>query len=173
MRPVWPVLTAAARVTRRVEIGPLVTHPLASHPAVTAACVAQLDEVSGGRAFLGIGRGTQGEQVGVARQPIAAVRESIAVISRLLSDDRAGFQARSSAWRRARRSGGPRGSPRARRRGHRGSEVAEVAGELADGVNVGFLVNPAHLPIVARDMERGAVKAGRYAGRLILGCAPL
>jgi len=174
MRPVWPVLTAAARVTRRVEIGPLVTHPLATHPAVTAASVAQLDEVSGGRAFLGIGRGTQGEHVGVARQPIAAVRESIAVISRLLSGDRAGFQ--GEVFRLA-EGAALRWTPRRPRVpvvvGTAGPKLAEVAGELADEVNVGFLVNPAHLPIVARHMERGAAKAGRDAARLTLGCAPL
>jgi 5,10-methylenetetrahydromethanopterin reductase len=175
MRPVWPVLTAVARVTRRVEIGPLVTHPVAVHPAVTAAHLAQLDEISRGRAFLGIGRGTLAEQAGITpRRPIAAVREAIEVIARLLRGDRQGFQGTVFSL-----AGGAalRWTPRRPRVpvvvGTAGPRLAEVAGELADGVNVGFHLDPAHLPLVARHMARGATKAGRDPASLVLGCGPM
>ena len=175
MRPVWPVLAAAAGVTRRVEIGPLVTHPVASHPAVTAAHVALLDELSSGRAFLGIGRGTLAEQVGMApRRPVTAVRESIEVIARLLRGDRRGFPGAvfSLAAGAALRWTPPR--PRVPVIvGTAGPKLAEVAGELADEVNVGFLLNPAHLPVVRRHLEGGATKAGRDPSRLVLGVGPL
>jgi 5,10-methylenetetrahydromethanopterin reductase len=175
MRPVWPLLAAAARVTRRVEIGPLVTHPVATHPAVTAAHVALLDELSSGRAFLGIGRGTLGEQVGMApRRPVTAVRESIEVIARLLRGDREGFQGEVFSLAPG---AALRWTPQRPRVpvvvGTAGPKLAEVAGGLADEVNVGFLLNPAHLPLVRRHLDLGATRARRDPARLSLGVGPL
>src|SRR3712207_6631993 len=46
-----------ATVTNRIRIGSLVTNPFTRHPAVTAAAVSTLDEISDGRAFLGMGAG--------------------------------------------------------------------------------------------------------------------
>jgi 5,10-methylenetetrahydromethanopterin reductase len=175
MRPVWPVLAAAARATRRVEVGPLVTHPVATHPAVTAAHVALLDELSGGRAFLGIGRGTLAEQVGMTpRRPVTAVREAIEVIARLLRGDRGGFE--GAVFRLAPGAALRWTPPRPRVPvvvGTAGPKLAEVAGGLADEVNVGFLLNPVHLPVVRRHVDLGATQARRDPARLVLGIGPL
>ena len=57
-RPCWPLLCDIARATSRVIVGPDVTHPWFQHPAVIAMNMAHLDELSGGRALLGIGRGS-------------------------------------------------------------------------------------------------------------------
>ena len=50
-------LTLAARATSSLMLGPGVTNPLTRHAAVTASAIATLQEVSEGRAILGIGRG--------------------------------------------------------------------------------------------------------------------
>lgn len=50
-------LTLAAKVTSRLLLGPGVTNPLTRHPAVTATAISSIQEVSDGRAMLGIGRG--------------------------------------------------------------------------------------------------------------------
>jgi 5,10-methylenetetrahydromethanopterin reductase len=50
-------LAMAAAVTSRIKLGPGVTNSLTRHPAVTATAIATLQEESGGRAVLGIGRG--------------------------------------------------------------------------------------------------------------------
>ena len=67
-RPVWPILTLVAEHTERVLVGPDVTHPYLVHPAVTAQNVAALDELSRGRAVLGVGRGSFLEPLGVPRR---------------------------------------------------------------------------------------------------------
>ena len=67
-RPVWPILTLVAEHTERVLVGPDVTHPYLVHPAVTAQNVAALDELSRGRAALGVGRGSFLEPLGVPRR---------------------------------------------------------------------------------------------------------
>jgi 5,10-methylenetetrahydromethanopterin reductase len=53
----WVALTVAALSTTRIKIGPYVTNPLTRHVAVTAGAAATLQEVSGGRVVLAVGRG--------------------------------------------------------------------------------------------------------------------
>ena len=50
-------MTIAAMATERIWISLDVTNPLTRHPAVTAGAIASVQQVSGGRAVLGIGRG--------------------------------------------------------------------------------------------------------------------
>ena len=66
---------AAAR-TRRVRIGTFIADPYSLHPALTAMAVATLDEVSGGRAVLGMGAGGTGfAEMGIKRvRPAVAIR---------------------------------------------------------------------------------------------------
>jgi 5,10-methylenetetrahydromethanopterin reductase len=53
----WVALTVAAKLTNRLKLGTFVTNPVTRHPAVTASAAATLQEVSGGRVVLGVGRG--------------------------------------------------------------------------------------------------------------------
>ncbi|TGD71917.1 LLM class flavin-dependent oxidoreductase [Mangrovimicrobium sediminis] len=53
----WVLMGAWAMVTERIQLCTSTTNPLTRHPAVTAACAASVQSVSGGRAALGIGRG--------------------------------------------------------------------------------------------------------------------
>lgn len=88
-RPVWPILTLIAEHTERVLVGPDVTHPYLRHPADTAACIAALDELSGGRAILGLGAGSMLDAIEVRlERPLVAVRETAELVQRLLARDR-------------------------------------------------------------------------------------
>ncbi|MDI3339251.1 MAG: LLM class flavin-dependent oxidoreductase [Sphaerobacter sp.] len=53
----FAVLSAAARATERIRLGTGVTNPYLRHPNLLAMAIATLDCLSGGRAFLGLGRG--------------------------------------------------------------------------------------------------------------------
>jgi 5,10-methylenetetrahydromethanopterin reductase len=55
-REVDSSLGQIAAHTTKILLGPCVTDPYAGHPALTAMAIATLDEISGGRAILGIGR---------------------------------------------------------------------------------------------------------------------
>jgi 5,10-methylenetetrahydromethanopterin reductase len=86
-REVYTVLGLAAARTRRLRLGPGVTDPYSRHPALTAMAIATLDEVSGGRAVLGLGAGVSGfRELGVdtARSAVA-IREAVELIRRLLA----------------------------------------------------------------------------------------
>jgi 5,10-methylenetetrahydromethanopterin reductase len=66
-----------ATVTKRIKIGSLVTNPFTRHPAVIAAAVSTLDEISDGRAFLGIGAGAGIAKLGVLRSaPAPAIADA-------------------------------------------------------------------------------------------------
>jgi 5,10-methylenetetrahydromethanopterin reductase len=67
---VWIELALAAAATERLRLGPGVTNPATRHPAVTASAAATLQEETGGRAVLGLGRGDSAlSQIG--REPVA------------------------------------------------------------------------------------------------------
>ncbi|HEX3723791.1 MAG TPA: LLM class flavin-dependent oxidoreductase [Nitrolancea sp.] len=53
----FAVLGAAAPMTERIRLGTGVTNPYLRHPNLLAMSVATIDRLSGGRAFLGLGRG--------------------------------------------------------------------------------------------------------------------
>jgi alkanesulfonate monooxygenase SsuD/methylene tetrahydromethanopterin reductase-like flavin-dependent oxidoreductase (luciferase family) len=55
-----PTLTAAAVVTARIRLGPLVASPNFRHPLTLAKDMIALDDISGGRVTLGVGAGGTG-----------------------------------------------------------------------------------------------------------------
>lgn len=172
MKPVWPILTLVAEHTRRVQVGPAVTHPFLTHPALIAGYIALLDEVSNRRAFLGIGRGAFYEFLGMApEKQITAVRESIEIVNRLLSGDRSPYYGKvftctaeaTLRWKPVRKrvpiSIGSWGGPK----------MCQIAGEIADEVDMGFLLNPAQVPFIKEHIATGAGAAGKDPGRVGVG----
>jgi 5,10-methylenetetrahydromethanopterin reductase len=53
----WLLVAEAARVTDRIEVGPMVTNPYLRHPFHTVAAVATVQDLAGKRVFVGIGAG--------------------------------------------------------------------------------------------------------------------
>ncbi len=64
-----PTLTAAAVVTERIGLGPLVCTPNYRHPVPLAKEVVTVDDISGGRLILGLGAGGYGWDATVLGQP--------------------------------------------------------------------------------------------------------
>src|SRR5262245_18069216 len=62
-RDPYPLLTLMAGATTRLRLGTCVTNPATREPSVTASTLAVLDELSGGRMDLGIGRGDSARRV--------------------------------------------------------------------------------------------------------------
>jgi|GEM_PF-161835 len=56
-RPAWPILNLIALHTNKIELGPCLVNGFYCHPAIIAENIVFLDEVAGGRAVLGLGRG--------------------------------------------------------------------------------------------------------------------
>src|SRR5712691_5957587 len=79
------VLTLMAQATTRLRLGTCVTNPATREPTVTASALAVLDELSGGRMDLGIGRGDSARRVlGKAPTTMSTLEEAIRVIKDLV-----------------------------------------------------------------------------------------
>jgi alkanesulfonate monooxygenase SsuD/methylene tetrahydromethanopterin reductase-like flavin-dependent oxidoreductase (luciferase family) len=70
-----PTLAAAASVTTRVRLGPLVTTPNFRHPLLLAKDLIALDDISNGRVIIGVGSGGTGYDATVlGESPLTAAQ---------------------------------------------------------------------------------------------------
>jgi probable F420-dependent oxidoreductase len=84
-KDVYPLLTLMAVNTERLRLGTCVTNPATRDITVTASALATLNEISGGRMDLGIGRGDSAQRV-LGRAPVTAraLEEAVGVIRDLV-----------------------------------------------------------------------------------------
>jgi probable F420-dependent oxidoreductase len=84
-RDPYPLLTLMAGVTEAMHLGTCVTNPATREPSVTASALALLNEISGGRMELGIGRGDSARRV-LGKQPTSMreLEEAVHVIRALV-----------------------------------------------------------------------------------------
>src|SRR3954452_8680078 len=64
----YPLISLLVERTQRMRLGMCVTNPVTREPAVTASAHATLQDISGGRIVMGIGRGDSAVRV-MGRQP--------------------------------------------------------------------------------------------------------
>jgi 5,10-methylenetetrahydromethanopterin reductase len=152
-RDVYAMMVVAALNTSRIKIGHGVTDTYTYHPWVTANATASLNELAGGRAFLGIGvGGTYGKTM--KPRKLAELRNAVQFIRDYTSGKDAEFdgEVMHSEWIRDQfpiyiASSGPKS--------------CQLAGEIGDGV---ILATPMMPEIVRRNVElvhEGAERVGR------------
>ncbi|MCC6147962.1 MAG: LLM class flavin-dependent oxidoreductase [Anaerolineaceae bacterium] len=169
----YVMLTAAALQTKRIRLGPGVTHPYTRHPVVTAVSIASLDQLSGGRTFLGIGAGGSRSLVPMQiprSKPLQLARETVEISRRLWSGEAVNYQGEFYSLSNA-KIGFPCRPDIEVHWAARGPKMLELGGELAD-VNLLHGIPRFELKNVAATVRRGAEKAGRstklqYAATLV------
>jgi len=154
-RELYVALTLAALNTRSMRLGPLVTNPLTRHLVVTASAMSSVDELSSGRAVLGLGSGDSAiYTIGAPPATLAGLEDSILTLRRLTGGEPVEREGRT--WR----------VHRSARRvpiylAAEGPKTLELAGRLADGVIVGLGLTPEVITLSLAAIERGARAAGR------------
>jgi probable F420-dependent oxidoreductase len=84
-REPYVLLSLMAQATERMRLGTCVTNPATREPSVTASTLAVLDELSGGRMDLGIGRGDSARRVlGKPPTTMATLEQAIVAIKGLV-----------------------------------------------------------------------------------------
>ncbi len=161
-RPVWPLLCDVARATEHVLVGPNVTHPYLTHPAMIAASMAHLDELSAGRGVLGIGRGSLYGLVGQANpSSLQGLEEAVTVVRRLVRGGAEPVAGEQFAL------GGDAGLLFGTRRdvpvyiGTIGEAGARLAGRIADGVRSAAQWDPTWMLRLRARVAEGAESVGR------------
>jgi len=94
-RELYVTLTALALCTERIELGPGITNPYTRHPSVAASAIASLHELSGGRAFLGLGVGGSLtlDPIGLPRdRPHQTLKEAIHTTRALFAAERSTYE---------------------------------------------------------------------------------
>lgn len=156
-RDVWTTLAVLSLLTNRIKLGTGVTNPYTRNAAITASSIASIDELSGGRAILGIGPGDKAtfDKMGIDwDKPLTRVRDSVLAIRAFLTWEQvsqAGFQGAQLAF-----SAGKIPIYI----GAQGPKMLELAGAIADGV----LINASHpedFKFAVPMIRAGAEKAGR------------
>lgn len=147
-RGAFAVAGAVAAATERIRIGVGVVNPFTRHPLVTAMEYAALDEVSGGRAVLGLGASNPvwiQQHCGIPfTAPLTAVREATAIIRAALAGERLvtdGLHFRTDAAL----SFTPPRPDAPIHLGTKGRRGLALAGEVADGVLLSLLSAPSYI----------------------------
>jgi 5,10-methylenetetrahydromethanopterin reductase len=161
LRNVYVSLAAMAAGTQSCLVGPSVTNPYTRHPALTAAAIATVDELSGGRAVLALGAGGGLEQFGIERvNPVGALREATEIIRSLTAGEKVNFSGRHFTVNGAQLNFGWRRQVPVYIAA-RGPKILELAGEVADGVIIGGFAQPAGLAYALDRVSAGLSRAGR------------
>lgn len=154
--------TVAAVNTKRTKIGTFVADPYSYHPAMTTISVATLDDVSGGRAVLGIGAGGTGfPAMGIERRkPATAIKDTIQIVRGLLTSETVTYPGEVRSIKAGRLNFKPRQDIPIIV-ASRGDSVLQVAGEVADGAMIATYAEPVGIRFAMSLIEKGAKRAGR------------
>jgi 5,10-methylenetetrahydromethanopterin reductase len=156
-------------VTERIKVGSGVVNNWTRNPALLASTFSTLDDLAPGRVILGIGAWWDplASKVGIRRvKPLLAMRETIEAVRALLADETVTYDGEFvhldgvelDYVHQERR---PKDVPIYV--GATGMQMMELAGEIADGVVLNYLVSPVYNDMAMEHLEKGAHRAGRSA----------
>ncbi len=168
-----PLLLMAPHI-RKARLGPAGIPPARMHPLDIAANTALLADLAPAGVYLGLVRGGWLREHGIRelQPPIQALRESIAIIRKLLAGEAAGYAGR--VFTIAQHVRAPYPLPAGAiplQIGTWGAKLAALAGELADEVKIGGSANPDIIPLLRQYIAVGEARAGRPGGsvKIVIG----
>jgi 5,10-methylenetetrahydromethanopterin reductase len=160
-------MAAYAAVTDRIKVASGVVNNWTRNAGLLAATFSTLDDLAPGRVILGIGAWWDplASKVGIERRrPLLAMRETVEVTRRLLAMERVTFHGEfvnvdGIEIDIVHGDRSPKNVPIYI--GATGMKMLELAGEIADGVLLNYLVAPAYDAEAMTAIDVGAARAGR------------
>jgi len=158
----YPLLIMALH-TSTVRLGPACFNPFTLHPVEIAGQIACLDQASGGRAFLGLARGSWLDRLGLdARGSATALRDALAIVQRLLCGDTGGYAGERYSLAPGTRLAYPTLRPHVPVMiGTWSPRTAGVAARMADQVKIGGSANPAMVRRMQSWLKPELLRQGR------------
>jgi 5,10-methylenetetrahydromethanopterin reductase len=171
----WVMTTAVAVNTAKIRIGSVGTNPYSTDPSEIATYIATLDELSEGRAVLGLGlhTGKMLEWMGIqVDDMITRTREAIEIVRKLLKGEVVAYRGKEFQWT---------DQCYLRFKPYRervpiyacgfGRDYLAMTGEIGDG-SLPMVTPPESAKHMAGAIEEGIRKAGRKLADIdIAGCA--
>jgi 5,10-methylenetetrahydromethanopterin reductase len=169
VRDAIPPMAAFAAVTDRIKVGSGVADCWSRNPARLAATFSTLDDLAPGRIILGLGAWWDplAAKVGIERaRPLTVMKEVVTVVRALLANETVTFNGHyvkvdgielDYVYQDRR----PKDVPIYI--GATGMQMMELAGEIADGVVLNYLVSPDYNVRAMEALDKGAAKSGRSA----------
>lgn len=160
-------MAAYAAVTSRIKVGSGIVPIWTRNVGLLAATFSTLDELAPGRVMLGLGAWWEplAGKVGVdRRKPLRAMRETVEATRRLLAMERVTYHGEfvhldDVEIDIVHGDRSPKHVPIYI--GATGMQMMELAGAIADGVLLNYMVSPAYNAQALAALTRGAEKAGR------------
>ncbi len=160
-------MAAFAATTDRIKVGSGVVDCWTRNPARLASTFSTLDDLAPGRIICGLGAWWDplASKVGISRErPLTVMREVVTVVRALLNNETVSFDGFF-----AKLDGVELDYVHQERRpkqvpiyiGATGMQMMELAGEIADGVVLNYLVSPAYNTGALAALGRGAERGGR------------
>ena len=160
-------MAAYAAVTERIRVGSGVSDCWSRNPARLAATFSTLDDLAPGRVILGLGAWWDplAAKVGITRtRPLTVMREVVTAVRALLNNETVTFH---GEW--VHLDGVELDYVYQERRpkdvpiyiGATGMKMMELAGEIADGVVLNYLVSPDYNDRAMQHLQAGLDRAGR------------
>lgn len=152
-------LSFCAAATQRIRLGTGVTNPVTRDPAVLASAFTTLQQESGGRMSLGIGRGDSSlAHIGKTPASVSALEAYLVRLQGYLRGevvDRDGFPSRLHALTEGNQPKVPVDVAGT------GKRVIALAARHADGLTVAVGANPERIDATVREAEAALAAAGR------------
>jgi 5,10-methylenetetrahydromethanopterin reductase len=174
-RGVLPAASACAAATSRVRIGIGVFNPYNRHPTLMAMEIGALDELSQGRARLGIGSGiaTATERMGLdIERPLAAVRDAITIVRAMLRGDNVNHAGRVFSASKVKLDYKPLRPEMPLLMAARGEQALALCGKIADGLMISNICPPEFTAAAVEMVRESARAAGRPAPAEIVQYVP-
>jgi 5,10-methylenetetrahydromethanopterin reductase len=169
----YVALAVCAQATERARLGVAVTNPVTRHPAATAAAALSLDELSGGRALLGIGSGDSAmrtlglagaDEAGTHGTRRDALRDAVRVLRTIFRGETEKFRGKEFRVAEAR----PRIPIYI---AATGPKMLELAGEIADGAIIQVGIYRPCVEWALETIRKGAERAGRDFRQVDIVCS--
>jgi 5,10-methylenetetrahydromethanopterin reductase len=157
MRDAYATLTALAVQTNKLMLATGVTHTVTRHPAVLANSWSSLQELSSGRAILGIGVGESAvRNLGLKTEKLAVFEEKVKVIRALMRGETVNYEGTdiTMTW-------GDEQFDVPIVMACTGPKSLQLGGRIADGVLFQVGSNPRFVDYALDNIRKGAEEGGR------------
>jgi len=160
-------MAAFGATTERIKLGSGVASIWTRNPAVLASTFATLDDLAPGRIICGLGAWWDplARKVGISRdRPLTVMREVVQVVRALLADERVTYHGvyvhlDGVELDYVHQERKPKNVPIYI--GATGMQMMELAGQIADGVVLNYLVSPTYNIRALEQIDAGAARVGR------------